>query len=124
MIAQVPPKMRTVASSISTLFYNGLGFLPAPSVYALVYQAQGSGVNRSGMVAIQVCGVIGLLFLIPAICYQRMKDARDVENFAIQKSETFNQSSQQLARVEPINLPVDLVNIPPPTLCSPTSIRS
>ena len=37
MLAQVPARMRPVASSIYTLFYNGLGMFPAPSVYGIVY---------------------------------------------------------------------------------------
>ena len=69
MIAQVPPKMRAVASSIGTLFYNGLGFFPAPAVYGFAYQAQGSGVNRWGLVTIQSFCVMGLLFLIPTVIY-------------------------------------------------------
>ena len=37
MIAQVPPNMRTLANSLANLFYNLLGFFPAPSIYGFVY---------------------------------------------------------------------------------------
>lgn len=67
MLAQVPPKMRAVASSISTLVYNGFGFFPAPAVYGFAYQTQGSGTNRWGMVSIQSVCTLGLVFLVPVV---------------------------------------------------------
>jgi len=52
MLTQVPPKMRTIANSVATLFYNLFGFFPAPALYGMVYQAKGSGSNRWGLISI------------------------------------------------------------------------
>ena len=92
MLAQVPPKMRAVASSLSTFTYNVLGFLPAPSVYGFVYHAYGSGVNRWGMVAIQSTSALGLIALIPAVICQRVRDAKELNKIkAINEvNENFN----------------------------------
>ena len=52
MLASVPPKFRTLANSLANMFYNLLGFFPAPSIYGLVYQQFGSGTNRWGLAAL------------------------------------------------------------------------
>jgi hypothetical protein len=44
-----PESIRTIANSIANLFYNLLGYLPAPYIYGLVYQFYGGGTSRSGM---------------------------------------------------------------------------
>jgi len=61
-----PASLRTIANSIANLVYNLLGYLPAPYIYGLVYQLNGSGESRSGMLSLQLAALISsaLLFLL------------------------------------------------------------
>ena len=52
MINTVPKNLQTEANSIANLTFNLLGFFPAPSLYGVVYQMNGSGDNRYGMLTI------------------------------------------------------------------------
>ena len=52
MLNTVPRNLQTEANSIAMLVYNVLGYFPAPSIYAIVYQANGSGTNRYGMLTV------------------------------------------------------------------------
>ena len=99
MIAQVPQKMRPVASSIGTLVYNALGFFPAPAVYGFAYQSQGSGVNVWGLATIQGVAVFGLFLLIPVVCYRRAKDNKALKTYTDAKEDAFNQSSKKLVQM-------------------------
>ncbi len=47
-----PESIRTIANSIANLMYNLLGYLPAPYIYGAVYQANGGGKSRSGMLSL------------------------------------------------------------------------
>lgn len=47
MIVSVPDYQRTTANSIATLSYNLLGYLPAPFLYGLVSEIQGTGANKN-----------------------------------------------------------------------------
>ena len=79
MLAQLPPRLRTVGNSLAALFYNLLGFFPAPSIYGLAYQSCGSGANRCGLVSVQAAILLGMLVLIPAVLRQRWKDNRALQ---------------------------------------------
>lgn len=71
MLAQVPPNLRTLANSIANLFYNLLGFFPAPSIYGIVYQATGAGESRYGLLSIQIFNVFTFIVLTPMVIVQR-----------------------------------------------------
>lgn len=58
-----PESIRTIASSIANLMYNLLGYLPAPYIYGVVYQANGGGKSRSGMFSLQISAVLSFIFL-------------------------------------------------------------
>jgi MFS family permease len=52
MLNTVPKNLQTEANSIANLTYNLLGFFPAPSIYGVVYQMNGGGNNRYGLLTI------------------------------------------------------------------------
>lgn len=52
MLNTVPRNLQTEANSVANLTYNLLGFFPAPSIYGVVYQMNGSGDNRFGLLTI------------------------------------------------------------------------
>jgi hypothetical protein len=52
LLNMVPPSLRTQANSIANLFYNLIGYLPAPAVYGFVYSYTGGGKSRWGLAAI------------------------------------------------------------------------
>ena len=43
MLNQVPKDMRTIANSVANLCYNLFGYLPAPTIYGVVYEIAGGG---------------------------------------------------------------------------------
>lgn len=59
-----PASLRTIANSIANLVYNLLGYLPAPYIYGLVYQLNGSGKSRAGMLALQIAAAMSSVFLV------------------------------------------------------------
>ena len=50
MLNQVPPSSRALANSIANLVYNLFGYLPAPAIYGLAYDAWG---GHWGMAVLQ-----------------------------------------------------------------------
>ena len=80
MLAQVPSKMRTNGNSLANMFYNLLGFFPAPSIYGIVYQSFGSGESRMGLASIQLFGVAAMFFLFPAVVRRRLRDKREMKD--------------------------------------------
>lgn len=66
MINSVPPTARTMANSIANFCFNLFGWLPAPSIYGIVYESQGGGDSRSGLAAIQSFGFILLASTVVA----------------------------------------------------------
>ena len=79
MIAQVPNKMRTNANSLANMFYNLLGFFPAPSIYGIVYQSFGSGESRMGLFSIQAFGLGALFFLLPSVIRRKVRDKKEMK---------------------------------------------
>lgn len=87
MLAQVPPNLRTLANSIANLFYNLLGFFPAPSIYGIVYQATGGGSSRYGLLSIQVFSAFTFFILLPIVCVQRFRMNRKIASFSANRLE-------------------------------------
>ena len=72
--------MRTNGNSLANMFYNLLGFFPAPSIYGIVYQSFGSGESRMGLASIQFFGIGALLFLVPAVIRRRIRDKTEMQD--------------------------------------------
>ena len=73
MLNTVPKNLQTEANAVANLTYNLLGFFPAPSIYGVVYQMNGSGDNRYGMLTIQSFGFVAALLLGPVTCKKYFK---------------------------------------------------
>ena len=68
MIVSVPGSMRAVANSFAAIFFNALGFLPAPFIYGAVISLTGSETTNLGMVATMSYSSTGLLWTLLALC--------------------------------------------------------
>lgn len=66
-----PPQLRTIANSIANLVQNLVGYLPAPYIYGVVYQVNGGGKSRAGMLALQTAALASNLLLV--VLYFKVK---------------------------------------------------
>ena len=82
MLSRVPPALRTTANSVANVFYNLLGFFPAPSIYGIVYQMHGSGDNHWGLAAIQMFGLTSIIFMAPSVAVSRCRDNRAIKKLS------------------------------------------
>lgn len=64
MLNTVDRHYKTTANSIANLSYNLLGYLPAPTVYGLIYDAGEGGNARHAMATLMFTTALSLLFLI------------------------------------------------------------
>ena len=78
MLNTVPRNLQTEANSIANLTYNLLGFFPAPSIYGVVYQMNGSGNNRYGMLTIQAFGILIPIVLWPVVLKKFYKAKKEI----------------------------------------------
>ena len=100
MIAQVPPNLRTLANSLANLFYNLLGFFPAPSIYGVVYQSTGSGTSRWGLISIQFFATLSVFILLPIVAVKRCRDNKSITSYLNQHQQ---EVEQEINQQEPIN---------------------
>lgn len=63
MIASIPEKSKEIGNSISQLFYNLIGYLPAPFIYGLICKYTGGSKSRWGLVVLVLWGVLGVICL-------------------------------------------------------------
>jgi len=63
MLNTVDKRLKTAANSIANLSYNLLGYLPAPSVYGLIYDSGKGGNSREAMATLMFSSVFSVLFL-------------------------------------------------------------
>ncbi|CDW89605.1 major facilitator superfamily protein [Stylonychia lemnae] len=80
-----PASLRTIANSIANLVYNLLGYLPAPYIYGLIYQLDGSGESRAGMLSLQISAVassalLGLLLIKMRALEKKQKATNQTKN--------------------------------------------
>lgn len=66
MLSTVDKQFKTTANSIANLSYNLLGYLPAPSIYGLIYDSGTGGNARSAMATLMFTPIISLICLIAA----------------------------------------------------------
>lgn len=63
ILTKVRPEMRPRANSIANLFYELLGYFPAPIVYGYACKIEGSKNSRAGMIILMFSSVFMLLFV-------------------------------------------------------------
>ena len=63
MIASIPENSKEIGNSISQLFYNLIGYLPAPFIYGLICKYTGGSKSRWGLVVLVLWGVLGVICL-------------------------------------------------------------
>ena len=83
MIAAIPENSKEIGNSISQLFYNLIGYLPAPFVYGLVCKYTGGSKSRYGLGVLVLWGIFGVICLYFARLF-------DFENFATGENEKEN----------------------------------
>ena len=64
MLNTVDRHFKTTANSIANLSYNLIGYLPAPIVYGLIYDAGKGGNGRHAMATLMFTTTLSLLFLM------------------------------------------------------------
>lgn len=69
MLNTVKDELRTSANSIANIWYNLLGFLPAPYVYGLISDSGKGDNKRLAMRLLMFIPVISVLFLLWAALY-------------------------------------------------------
>ena len=84
MIASIPENSKEIGNSISQLFYNLIGYLPAPFIYGLICKYTGGSKSRWGLGALSVWGVLGVICLFFAKYFNFdtfvVKNENDSEN--------------------------------------------
>ena len=83
MIASIPEKSKEIGNSISQLFYNLIGYLPAPFIYGLICKYTGGSKSRWGLGILVTWGVLGVICLYFARLF-------NFENFVIEKENEEN----------------------------------
>ena len=69
MLNTVPKSLKTTANSIANLSYNLIGYLPAPSIYGLIYDS-GEGKNaREAMATLMFTPTLSVIFLFTGAYY-------------------------------------------------------
>jgi hypothetical protein len=83
MIGAIPENSKEIGNSISQLFYNLIGYLPAPFVYGLVCKYTGGSKSRYGLGVLVLWGIFGVICLYFARSF-------DFENFVTGENEKEN----------------------------------
>ena len=77
-INNVPQSTKTTANSVANGVYNLLGYLPAPYVYGLVYDATGGADSHWGMFSLECVGVLVNVMML-AVLYKDKREAVSIE---------------------------------------------
>ncbi|CAD8139119.1 unnamed protein product [Paramecium octaurelia] len=85
MITSIPREQRSSGNSLSHLFQELLGYLPAPVLYGFVQQQTGGSTSRWGMILLSTIGFCGLFYIVLAI-YWKSKQVKQLDT-SINESE-------------------------------------
>ena len=66
MLSTIDSNFKTTANSMANLSYNLLGYLPAPSVYGLIYDSGKGGNAREAMATLMFTPIVSLLCMVMA----------------------------------------------------------
>lgn len=76
MIASIPSSMRAIGNSFAAIFFNALGFLPAPFLYGAMISLTNSASNL-GMLVTMAYSSTGLLWTLLALCARSRRKKKD-----------------------------------------------
>ena len=79
MISSVPDNLRAVANSFAAIFFNAIGFLPAPFVYGAIISLIGDQRSNIGMIVVMGYTITGVVYVILAY-YKGNKDMKKIKN--------------------------------------------
>ena len=88
MIASIPENSKEIGNSISQLFYNLIGYLPAPFIYGLICKYTGGSKSRWGLGILVMWGVLGVICLYFARLF-------NFENFVFEKDNEENELEKE-----------------------------
>ena len=88
MIASIPENSKEIGNSISQLFYNSIGYLPAPFIYGLICKYTGGSKSRWGLGILVMWGVLGVICLYFARLF-------NFENFVFEKDNEENELEKE-----------------------------
>ena len=75
MISSVPDNLRAVANSFAAIFFNAIGFLPAPFAYGAIISLIGDKSSNIGMMAVMGYTITGVIYVI----FAYLKGDKDVK---------------------------------------------
>ena len=102
MIASIPENSKEIGNSITQLFYNLIGYLPAPFIYGLVCKYTGGSKSRWGLGILVLWAVIGVFFLLLAKCSEFSEfSEKDHENI---KEEFLENNGERLNSISSIHI--------------------
>ena len=87
MLNCVDKELKTTANSIANLSYNLFGFLPAPTIYGLIYDSGKGGNSREAMACLMFSSIISVVFAVIG-GYIIVRD--DILNYKAQEEELIN----------------------------------
>lgn len=70
MISSLKPDQRASGYSISNIFLNGLGFLPAPFLYGFIYELSKKNDPKLAMMVTLYSSAVGAVFIVLAMMYR------------------------------------------------------
>lgn len=70
MISSLKPDLRASGYSISNIFLNGLGFLPAPFIYGFIYELTKKNDQKLAMMITLYSSILGVIFIAFALMYR------------------------------------------------------
>ena len=68
MISSVPDNLRAVANSFAAIFFNAIGFLPAPFIYGAIIGLIDDKDSNIAMMAVMGYTITGVIYVILAFC--------------------------------------------------------
>ncbi|CAD8061376.1 unnamed protein product [Paramecium sonneborni] len=94
MITSIPKDQRSSGNSLSHLFQELLGYLPAPVLYGYITQQTGGSTSRWGMILLSIFGFFGLFYIVLGIIFKskQLKELNNQEN-----------QSELINKVSPLN---------------------
>lgn len=76
ILTKVEPEIRPRANSIANLFYELLGYFPAPILYGYACQIEGSGESRAGMALLMCSTLLMPVFIALAIFLENKEELK------------------------------------------------